>query len=126
MKARQSWIKWLPDNDDGATAVEFAIVAPVFLALVFGIVQISLLAFTVASLNYAVEKAARCDAVRTNCPAPISFYYAPGAPNFAAPESRSCGVFRSATISYNLNVLAFQRPIQLSAQACFPDLKTGA
>ncbi|GEO16892.1 TadE/TadG family type IV pilus assembly protein [Microvirga aerophila] len=114
-------------DEGGATAVEFAIVAPVFLAAIFGIIQLSLLAFTVASLNYAVEKGARCAAVRTGCPNPASHYYAPGpAPSFTTAENQACGLSLTASVTYNLNILAFQRSIVLSGSACFPDLKSGA
>jgi hypothetical protein len=107
--------------------VEFAIVAPVFLAVVFGIIQLSVMAFTVASLNYAVEKGARCAAVQTGCPSPASHYYAPGpAPSFTTIESAACGLLLTASVTYNLNVLAFQRSIVLSGSACFPNLRSGA
>jgi Flp pilus assembly pilin Flp len=124
MSTRLSYFRQLYPNTEGATAVEFAVVAPVFLAFVLAILQISVLAFTAASLNYAVEKGARCAAIRTGCPTPLNYYYAPGAPNFTGPESRSCGIFLSATVLYKLNVLAFQKSITLAAQACFPELKS--
>ncbi len=126
MRKRLALFKRLQRDSTGATAVEFAVVAPVFLAFVITIIQLSVLAFTAASLNYAVEKAARCAAIRTGCPPPAEHYYAPGAPSFAPLEVRSCGVFLSATVLYNLNVLAFQRSINLYGQACFPDLKSSS
>ena len=51
-------------DERGATAIEFALIAPVFLALILGIFHLSLLGFTIANLNYAVEKGARCDCDR--------------------------------------------------------------
>ena len=44
------------------------LIAPVFLAMVIGIFHLSLLGFTFANLNYAVEKRARCDAIASGCP----------------------------------------------------------
>jgi Flp pilus assembly pilin Flp len=127
MKMRHERTRRLQNDECGATAVEFAIVAPVFLAVVFGIIQLSILAFTVASLNYAVEKGARCAAVRMGCPSPVSHYYAPGpAPSFTTVESAACGLSLTASVTYNLNILAFQRSIVLSGSACFPNLRSGA
>jgi len=49
----------------GATAVEFAIVSPVFIAMVVGLLALCLCLFLVGSLHYSVEEAARCASVRT-------------------------------------------------------------
>ncbi len=54
---------------DGATAVETAIVLPVFLLVLFAIVEGGLLFWTQSTLQFAVEAAARCAAVNTTlCP----------------------------------------------------------
>ena len=68
MRMEQVADKSSAGDERGATAIEFALIAPVFLALVLGIFHLSLLGFTVANLNYAVEKGARCDAIATDCP----------------------------------------------------------
>jgi len=55
-------------NDDGAIALEFALVVPVFLLLVLGIFGLALILWTENSIQYAVEQAARCAAVdATDC-----------------------------------------------------------
>lgn len=51
--------------DDGATIVEFAIVAPVFLVLLLGIFDIGQMAYGKAVLNGVVEKAARSSSLET-------------------------------------------------------------
>jgi Flp pilus assembly protein TadG len=48
----------LPDSN-GAAAVEFAIVSSVFFTFVIGIAYVGIMLFNNASLNYAVEDAAR-------------------------------------------------------------------
>jgi hypothetical protein len=97
------------------------LIAPVFLALVLGIFHLSLLGFTIASLNYAVEKGARCDAIATNCPDIATYYFAPDpAPVFTHDKAAACGASVSATVTYQLNVLIYQSSIPLSASACFP------
>jgi Flp pilus assembly protein TadG len=47
------------DREDGVTALEFAIVAPWFLMLLFGIMAVGLFFFTTFTLENAVEQAAR-------------------------------------------------------------------
>ncbi len=44
----------------GAAAVEFALVAPVFLALLLGIVEFAYQMWTRVALDYALAQAARC------------------------------------------------------------------
>jgi Flp pilus assembly pilin Flp len=117
-------IKQLQCDDGGATAVEFAIIAPVFLMIVFGILQLSMLGFTVASLNYAVEHGARCNAVRSDCPDIETYYHAFGEPEFdVTPTGEACGILVTAELTYTLSVVAFQKSVDLSSSACFPDLK---
>jgi hypothetical protein len=52
-------------NEQGVTAVEFAFVAPAFLMLLFGIMQLSIWALSAVSVQHAAELAARCAAVRS-------------------------------------------------------------
>ncbi|NIX78379.1 TadE/TadG family type IV pilus assembly protein [Microvirga terricola] len=118
---REGWAKKVRDDERGATAIEFALVAPAFLALILGIFQLSLLGLTVASLNYSVEKAARCDAISTKCPDVTTYYFAPAPiPVFTHDKAAVCGASVSATVTYQLNVLIYQASIPLSASACFP------
>lgn len=49
----------LVKNEDGATAIEFALVAGPFLLFVLGIIAIGLQFFTINSLDHAVETASR-------------------------------------------------------------------
>ncbi|HZV85234.1 MAG TPA: TadE family protein [Brevundimonas sp.] len=49
----------------GASAVEFALVAPVFIASTFGIMYAALLIYSYAGLQSAAQEAARCASVRT-------------------------------------------------------------
>ncbi|MGO4571820.1 TadE/TadG family type IV pilus assembly protein [Microvirga sp. 2TAF3] len=117
----QGWAKGLRADDSGATAIEFALIAPVFLALILGIFHLSMLGFTLANLNYAVEKGARCSAISTNCPDVETYYYAPNpAPVFTVDKTAACGTSVRATVTYQVNVLIYQASIPLSASACFP------
>ena len=55
----------LSQNEDGTTAVEFAIIAPVFILLLLGTTGLCLVLFLIGSLHYAVEDGARCASVKT-------------------------------------------------------------
>ena len=52
------------DARSGAMALDFAIVAPVFFLLVFGLIDISRAAFTKGVMLYSMEEASRWAAVR--------------------------------------------------------------
>jgi Flp pilus assembly pilin Flp len=47
----------------GATAVEFAMIAPVFLMMLLGIIEFAFQMWTRVSLDYAIAQAARCYAI---------------------------------------------------------------
>ena len=46
-------------DDGGSTAVEFAIIAPVIVLILVGIVNLSLMLFSIGGMHFAVEDAAR-------------------------------------------------------------------
>jgi Flp pilus assembly protein TadG len=53
-------IRELRDDTGGSSLVELTLTLPLFLALIFGIVQVGLLGWTWAGLQHGVEMAARC------------------------------------------------------------------
>ena len=63
--SRRARLSRLPAAQDGATIVEFALVAPVFLILLLGIFDIGQMAYGKAILNGAVERAARSSSLET-------------------------------------------------------------
>jgi Flp pilus assembly protein TadG len=126
-------LKSLCLNQQGTTAVEFAIVAPVFIALLVGTFAFCVALFLVGSLHYAVEEGARCASVKTVCanaagqPDAIateayakSHYFGPNvSPTFTyAPAA--CGNSVSASINYSMNVGFRTLRIPISATACLP------
>lgn len=58
-------LRVLSSNDDGVSAIEFTLVAPVMLMLVIGIFDLGQMAYGTSVLNGAVEKAARDSALET-------------------------------------------------------------
>jgi Flp pilus assembly protein TadG len=115
-------------DQQGTTAVEFALVAPVFIALLVGTLSLCVGLFLIGSLHYAVEEGARCASVKTTICADSattvayaqSHYFGPAmSPTFtyaAAP----CGNSVSASISYSMNVGFRSFTLPFSATACFP------
>jgi Flp pilus assembly protein TadG len=119
---KKSW-----NDERGTTAVEFAIVSPLFIILVIGILYLCLCLFLVGSLHYAVEEGARCASVKTTvCKDATttlayaqSHYYGPSSPAFTYAAA-ACGNSVSASINYNAQLGLTQFTIPLSATACFP------
>jgi Flp pilus assembly protein TadG len=127
----RSHLKSLRVNDQGTTAVEFAIVAPVFITLLIGTLALCVVLFLIGSLHYAAEEGARCASVKTACQVngipdaaatqtyAQNHYFGPNGPTFTY-ASAACGNSVSASISYSMNVGFRTYVIPISATACFP------
>jgi Flp pilus assembly protein TadG len=63
-KAHRTLLRFRRD-ERGATAVEFALLSPFLIALFFGIFEFGRALWIQGILDYAVEQAARCEAVNT-------------------------------------------------------------
>jgi Flp pilus assembly protein TadG len=119
-------------RDSGAAAVEFAMVLPIVLLCLLGLIEFAREIWTQATLDYAVQAAARCAAVDTNtCGTDVNIqnYAAGKAPglSFSNPASTfsvtrpSCGVQVTATLPFAFLVPALlPYSATLSARACFP------
>lgn len=109
-------------SDRGATAVEFALVTPAFLALVLGGLSVCVLMYSNVSLQNAVEHGARCYSLGT-CAAPAtyaqSFYYGVGAPTFT-PTTPACGHQVEGTLTLQIAAVLTNITVPLDAKACFP------
>jgi Flp pilus assembly protein TadG len=111
----------------GTTAVEFAIVSPVFIAMVLGLLALCLCLFLIGSLHYSVEEAARCASVRTtvctDASTTIAYaqsrYFGPSTPTFSYAAA-TCGNSVTASINYVAQLGLTQVTIPISASACFP------
>ncbi len=116
-------------NDErGTTAVEFAIVAPVFIVLVIGIIYMCIGLFTVGSMHNAVEEGARCASVKTTVCTDAattiaytkSHYFGPGTSPKFTYAATTCGNSVSASLNYVMNLGLKQLSVPVSATACFP------
>ena len=115
---------------DGTTAVETAIVVPVFLLLLFAVIEAGLIFWTQTTLQFAVEAAARCAAVNTTqcgSASAIQSYAASQTPGMTVsgssfiPSTQSCG--SQVSISYTFNFIVsglFPGTMTLNATSCHP------
>jgi Flp pilus assembly protein TadG len=113
----------------GTPAIEFAILAPVFLAMMVGSIYLCMLMFVTGSLQYAVEAAARCASVNTTmCPdntSTVSFaqshFYGSAilTPTFTY-SATGCGHSVAATARYNFDLGLSSLTVPVSATSCFP------
>jgi Flp pilus assembly protein TadG len=118
---------WLAD-ERGSPAVEFAIVAPVFLMLIAGTMYTGLLLSSTGSLQYAVEEGARCASVKTtvctDSGSTITYtnaaYHGPIiAPTFTY-STPACGHAVTGSANFNFYIVVRTITVPLSATACYP------
>ncbi len=123
-------MKRLIRDESGASAVEFALTAPAFMAALIGVVEIGLLVFAQIGLQSATELAARCGSInKTVCGSTtaIQSFAASNMPGFTVPASTfsvtnpSCGTQVTAAYSFGFVASYFGVPsLTLNAKACFP------
>jgi len=112
----------------GATAVEFALIAPALLLMLLGLVEVGRAFWIKSALDFAVQEAARCAVVQQAnpacaTPAAVQAYAAGKVAQLAIPASafsvatRTCGVdVRVETPFRFLSILPGEPTI--SAEAC--------
>jgi Flp pilus assembly protein TadG len=112
----------------GTSALEFAIVGPVFLSLIVGLIYGCLLLFTMASMQYAVEEGSRCASVKTTiCTSSASIiaytqaaYLGPfTVPSFTSTTA-ACGHSVTGSTNFAFDIGLAGLTVPLSATACFP------
>jgi Flp pilus assembly protein TadG len=116
-------------DNRGASALEFAMTAPVFFLFIFGIIEFGLLFWTQLGLQHGTEMAARCATVNpTLCPnsnaiatyaAQQAFGLSLSAQTFTY-STPTCGNQVSASYAFQFPQVLNLSPLTLTAQACFP------
>lgn len=119
------------NHEHGSAAVETAFLLPAFIMMLFGIIKVSMLLWTMGSLYYAADAGARYASVSScslSCsPDPATYaldsYYGQslGGTNPFTYSASGCGNTVTASYTYSLSIpLAGSYSIPLSATACFP------
>ena len=115
-------------NEQGATAVEFALVAPLVVMLLVGIMSLSLMLLSIGSMHFAVQAAARCASGNpTACSSSSAIVAYANSRYFGALITpvftyapAACGNQVSASVTYTLDVGMYKQSVPLSATSCFP------
>jgi Flp pilus assembly protein TadG len=119
---------WWSDRD-GSTAVEFALVLPVLILLIFGALGLMTAMSMNTALHFAVEDAARCAAVKTTVCADQTTTSSYASGKYKGPSmtgltftltSPACGkqVVGAGTFVLSTGLATFNVP--MSVQACYP------
>lgn len=112
----------------GASAVEFGLVLPIFILLVLGGMGAATLGYTVVSLHFAVQDAARCAAVKTAVCTSGAATEAYAEERYSGPKISptftyaltACGPTVTATAVYDLNLIPHLSDIPITASSCYP------
>ncbi|WP_166294190.1 MULTISPECIES: TadE/TadG family type IV pilus assembly protein [unclassified Bradyrhizobium] len=121
-------LKTLQLDQGGTTAVEFALIAPILIALLVGTITLCVGLFLIGSLHFAVEDGARCASVKTTVCSDAattvaytkSRYFGPDVSPTFTYTAAACGNSVSASVNYSMNVGSRTLVIPISATACFP------
>lgn len=128
-------VQWRGLGTRGVAAIEFVLVFPVFLTLVFGIIETGRLMWQQVSMQRGVAIAARCGALGTSGCVSDSEIKAKAVSasalsglalaNIGTPDRlASCGLKVTATRQFNFILrVRYIPPITLTAQACHPFVK---
>ena len=114
-------------NNCGATAIEFALIAPALVTVVVGTFYLCMALYLVASMHFAVEDGARCASVNStacgSASAIVTYtqgrYFGPNAPTFSYAAA-ACGNSVSASITYVANLGVTSVSIPIKTTACYP------
>lgn len=126
MKPAKIWF-----DQQGASAVEFALLAPVFFLLIFGIIGFGLAFWTQIGMQHGAEMAARCASINsTLCPngnpGAITNYAMQQTLGLSLPASTftystpACGNQVNGNYTFQFPDILNLGPLTLTAQACFP------
>jgi Flp pilus assembly protein TadG len=119
----------------GASAVEFALTAPLFMGLIWVTIEAGMALWTQFGIENAVEAAARCASVTTKVctsASTIATYASHNTLGITIPASAftftkaACGNQVAGSYSYGYFTNVFHAAhVTLAAQACFPDINAG-
>lgn len=132
---RALFSRGLARNREASAAVEFAVVLPLLLAFMFGIIEVGHLLWTVGALNMAVQDAARCASVSNVSTPPstlcdtqqhVQTYARARTWGMTLPANTftlstpACGYQVNASYAYTPIVNYIPLSMTLTASACYP------
>lgn len=129
MNIRIRHLATLGTDTSGSTIVEFAIVLPVFLFLIFGLFNVALMMFSSVSMEHAVQAGARCASINsTVCGsngATLTYTQSKFVASSAARPvftvaTAACGHVVTANMTYVFNLGVTRYSIPLASTACYP------
>lgn len=114
-------------NERGASVVEFALILPVFVVFVFGMINCGLLLWTQLGIEHGVVAASRCAAIdRAECP-DVPAYATSETYGLNLPKSvftltsPACGDQVAASYGFRfVTVLLPPLNVTLTARSCYP------
>lgn len=117
-------------DERGAGAAEFALVLPLFILLVFGTINGSIMYSAQNQIHYAAQRAARCKAVDVTgaCPDVDAFaktmYNGPSLAGlaFTATDDATCGWRVTGTGQFELMSGFQSTSVNISADSCYPKI----
>lgn len=129
MTSRRDFPQWARFGaaETGVAATEFAMVAPLAVALIFAAINAGFMMYSGSTLHFAAQDAARCGAVKAECATigqtqsyAAAQYRGPAtSPVFNAALTATCSqVTATAAYNFNLGIASFAFPI--NATACYP------
>ena len=128
------WRRWA-GRGDGVTAVEFALLLPFFVILLFGIIEFGQVLFLQAALQHAVTEAARCATISGAAGSTPDCSSADNIATYATTQAYGIAVasgtfaaskptgFNCVTASYPFAVAIPLMPaiqLTLTAKSCYP------
>ena len=114
-------------DEDGVSAVEFALILPVFIAFVFGMINCGLMLWTQLGMEHGVVAAARCETINPSACPNVPAYASQQAYGLNLPTTTftlstpACGNRVAASYGFQFVTLIFPpQTVTLSAQSCYP------
>jgi len=114
-------------DEGGASAVEFALLLPVFVAFIFGMINCGLLLWTQLGIEHGVVAAARCATINPSACPDVPAYATQQAYALNLPKTTftlttpACG--NQVAASYGFQFVTFFMPqmnMTLTARSCYP------
>lgn len=114
-------------DEGGASALEFALILPVFVALVFGMINCGLLLWTQLGIEHGAVAAARCATINPSACPDVQAYAAKNAYALNLPKTAftlttpACGNQVAASYGFQfVTLLLPQMNLTLTARSCYP------